>query len=332
MAEGRSGSAADKEAMLEELARLRHGWGLEATNLRGRVGPQLWVLCQVRPDAPDREIRRRILTVVQELSAEFPDHDRAALHYALATAPGTQLPHLAERLDLLAERFSCGERTARRRVLRAFDRLADEAVARLESGLEADEDDPDKGWYVSRLESLLRLDRATPELIERRTIVARHDGLRRIAVRFSLPRPHGSYAGFAVSDIAVLADVQQGARIESWDREGEAHFRFVLTLPKPLRQGEQHTYIMVFRTPESQPLRPHYAFVPLIPCNEFQLRVRFNPDAPPRKVWRFQRVAPRVLADRLMPGESLPLDEAGEVVLEFSQPETGFGYGVGWVP
>ena len=31
-------------------------------------------------------------------------------------------------------------------------------------------------------------------------------------------------------------------------------------------------------------------------------------------------------------GESLPLDEAGEVVLEFSQPETGFGYGVGWVP
>jgi hypothetical protein len=324
-------SAADKDAMLEEFARLRHGWGLETTNLRGRVGPQVRGLCGLRPDAGDREIRRRIVAVVQELSAGFPEHDRVALEFAFATSPGSQLPTLAERVDLLATRFSCAERTARRRVLRAFDRLADEAVARVESGAD-DEDDPDKGWYVSRLESLLRLDSPTPELIERRTIVARHDGLRRIAIRFSLPRPHGSYAGFAVSDIAVMADVQQGARIESKEREGEAHFRFVLTLPRALGQGDQHTYTMVFRIPESQPVRPHYAFVPLTPCDEFQLRVRFDPEHPPRKVWRFQRLPPRVLNDRLVPGESLPLDEAGEVVLDFSQPEIGFGYGVGWVP
>jgi hypothetical protein len=331
MAGGPQASRGDKDALLEEFAKLRHGWGLEATNLRGRVGPQVRWLCGVRADAGDREIRRRVLAVLQELSAAFPEHDRLALAFALATAPGTQLPRLAERVELLAERFSCAERTARRRIIRAFDRLAEEAVARIAADAGAAED-PDKGWYVSRLESLLRLDCPTPELIERRTIVARHDGLRRIATRFSLPRPDGAHADGVLSDATVVADVQQGARIESREREGEAHFRFVLTLPRPLRQGDQHTYTMVFRVPESQPVRPHYAYVPLLACDEFQLRVRFDPLRPPRAVWRFQRVPPRVLNDRMVPGESLDLDEAGEVVLDFSRPETGFGYGVGWTP
>lgn len=323
-------SGGDKDALLEEFAKLRHGWGLEATNLRDRVGPRLRGLCGVRADAGDREIRRRVLTVLRDLSAAFPEDDRLALGFALATAPGTQLPRLAERVDLLAERFSCAERTARRRVIRAFDRLAEEAAARIAAGSETG-DDPDKGWYVSRLESLLRLDSPVPELIERRTIVSRRDGLRRIAVRFSLPRPDGAPAGDAPADATVVADVQQGARIESREREGEAHFRFVLTLPRPLRQGDQHSYTMVFRVPDSQAMRPHYAFVPLLACDEFTLRVRFDPQQPPQAVWRFQRVPPRVLNDRMVPGESLVLDEAGEVVLEFSRPETGFGYGVGWV-
>jgi hypothetical protein len=328
MADGQDATAGDKEALLEEFAKLRHGWGLEATNLRGRIGPQLRRLCGIRPDAGDREIRRRVLSVLRELSAAFPEPDRLTLGFALATEPGTQLPHLTERVDLLAERFSCADRTARRRVVRAFDRLAEEAVG-LAAGAETSED-LDKGWYVSRLESLLRLDCATPELIERRTIVSRRDGLRRIAIRFSLPRPDGSVPGPAPADATVAADVQQGARIESREREGEAHFRFVLTLPRPLRQGEQHTYTMVFRVPDSQPMRPHYAYVPLLACGEFQLRVRFDPQSPPAAVWRFQRVPPRVLNDRMVPGESLDLDEAGEVVLDFSRPETGFGYGVGW--
>ncbi|WP_228562139.1 hypothetical protein [Catenulispora rubra] len=330
MADGQDATRDDKEALLEEFAKLRHGWGLEATNLRGRIGPQLRRLCGVRADAGDREIRRRVLTVLRELSAAFPEHDRQALAFALATAPGTQLPRLTERVDMLAQRFSCADRTARRRIIRAFDRLAEEALARIAAGEETGED-LDKGWYVSRLESLLRLDCATPELIERRTIVSRRDGLRRIAIRFSLPRPDGAQSTGTPVDATVVADVQQGARIESREREGEAHFRFVLTLPRPLRQGDQHTYTMVFRVPDSQPMRPHYAFVPLLPCDEFQLRVRFDPQHPPAAVWRFQRVPPRVLNDRMVPGESLDLDEAGEVVLDFSRPETGFGYGVGWV-
>ena len=317
----------ERVALLGEFARLRRGAGLEAVRLRGRIGPRICRLCGIRPDAADREIRRRIRTVVREICAEFPEHDRLALSYALALEPGTALPQLTDRIDLLAQRIHCGDRTARRRVVQAFERLVDEAAARAAQIVEAEED-PDKGWYVRRFEALLRLDTASPELIERRTIVARRDGLRRIAARFSLPRP----ADGEVPDATLLADVQQGATIESRERLGEAHFRYVLRLPAPLRQGEEHAYTMVFRVPQEQPLRPHYAYVPLIACDSFHLRVRFDPRCPPGAVWRLYRLAPRLLADRPVPGQRLDLDEAGEVALEFDRPETGFGYGIAWLP
>lgn len=323
------GVSAESEriALLGEFAQLRRGGGLEASRLHTRIGPRIRRLCGIRSDAADREIRRRIRTVVQEICTEFPEHDRLALGYALAMEPGTALPQLTERIGLLAQRTHCADRTARRRVNQAFERLADEAAARAAQIIEAGED-PDKGWYVRRFEALLRLDAPSPELIERRVIVARRDGLRRIAARFSLPRP----ADGEVADPSVLADVQQGATIETTERLGEAHFRYVLKLPVQLAQGEEHAYTMVFRVPPDQPLRPHYAYVPLIACDSFHLRVRFDPHNPPRAVWQLHRLAPRMLADRPVPGAGLELDEAGEVALEFDRPETGFGYGLAWQP
>lgn len=316
-----------KQLLVEEFVRLRHGWGLEAVNLQERIGPHLADLADISPDDPDRTIRRKISALVKQLSDELPAEDRLAIAVALGSEPGLQHSRLNQRMQILAERLHCAERTARRRVDRATDRLAESAVALAQEG-GAEVDDPDKGWFVRRFDALLRLDTPAPELIEEREIIATRDNLKKISARFSLPQ---RLDGEAVAR-ELHADMQFGARIEAQERQGEAHFRYLLDLPRVLRRGERHTYRMVFRVPDGHPIRHHYAFVPLVRCESFGVRVRFDPRLPPRVTWRLDHLAPRNLDDHPTPGSPLELDDAFEVALEFNRPELGFGYGIGWLP
>ena len=315
-----------KTSLVEEFVRLRHGWGLEAVNLHDRIGPQLADLAEISPEDSDRTIRRKISTFVKRISEELPDEDRLAIAVALGSEPGLQHSRLNQRMQILAERLHCAERTARRRVDRATERFAEAALALAqESG--TDVDDPDKGWFVRRFDALLRLDTPTPELIDEREIIATRDNLKKIAARFTLPQRLDGRPGQDMQ-----ADMQFGALIEAQERQGEAHFRYLLDLPRVLRRGERHTYRMVFRVPDGHPIRDHYAFVPLVRCESFGLRVRFDPRRPPRVAWRLEHLAPRNLDDRATPGPPLELDDAFEVALEFDRPELGFGYGIGWLP
>jgi hypothetical protein len=314
-----------ERALVAELVRLRHGWGLAATNLRERVGPHLVDICGILPADNDRAIRQKIISTVKRLAADFAPEDQLAGDIALGAAPGAQQRLLSDRVALLAQRLTCAERTARRRMDRAFERLAEEAVAGLSVAADVDED-PERGWYVRRFEGLLRLDTPAIELTETKTIVATRPGLKKIAIRFSLP-PR-SDLGDARRDLHT--DISFGARIASREREGEAHFRYVLDLPRALGLDEAHTYAVVFRLPVGETMRPHYATVPLVQIESFQARVRFDLDGAPEAVWRFERHAPRILGDPKVAGKALHLDDAGEVVEEFTRLERGFGYGVAW--
>jgi len=317
-----------EDQFVQEFTGLRRGWGLWDTSLRTRVGPGTRLLCGIRPDAEDRDVRRLVLTKVKQLSDGFAAQDRRAIAVALGAEAGYQLPLLAERIQRLAAEHCVSPRTARRWVDRAFRLLAEEAAASLLKEPDLAPDDSGQGWFVRRFEALMRLDTPGPQLIDKRTIVALKDGLSRISVRFSLPRRlEGDELGYAVE-----AEVQQGARIESHEKLGEGHFHYVLALSKTLRKGEEHTYTMIFRVPRDQPIRPYYAFIPLVASETFQVRVRFDPLRLPKAVWRIHRLAPRELADRPIPGEPLVLDDADEVMLDFAKVEQGFGYGVGWLP
>ncbi len=315
-----------EQALIQEFVRLRHGWGLAATNLRERIGPHLIDLCVVVPEDNDRAIRHKVVTTVKRLSTDFAVEDQLAAEIALGEAPGTQQRLLGDRIELIAQRLNCAERTARRRVDRAFERLVEEALAQRSLAIEQADDDPEKGWYVRRFEGLLRLDTSAPEVTETRTIVALRPNLKKIAIRFSLAARTDDQS--ARRDLH--ADIAFGARIESVERQGEAHFRYVLDLPRPLARDEVHTYAIIFRLPEGQKMRQHYAMVPLVPIESFQARVRYDRQAPPEVVWRLDHLAPRMLSDQHVPGASLPLDDAGEVVQEFARMERGFGYGVAW--
>lgn len=317
--------AASHERLLEEFVQLRRGWGLAGTNLRRRVGPELTSLVGVEPGDPDRMIRHKVVTAVKRWSTDLSDEDRVAIDVALGVAD-VQHHFLSDRTQTLATRLNIAERTARRRMDHAFARLADEAAAESESSTAAGGDDPEHGWYVKRLSSLLRLDEPTPAVTESRTIVALRDGLKAIAIRFSVPRSEpGSQA-----ERNLLADVIHGARLVSSDRVSQAHYRFLLDLPRAIGRSESHTFSMRFSLPEGQPMRTHYALVPLFPIDSFDIRIRFDPARLPAIVWRFERLAPQTLNEELTPTTPLAIDDAGEVVQSFDHLERGFGYGIAW--
>ncbi len=315
-----------EQAMLDEYVKLRHGLGLDAVHLRKRIGPQLRALFGIGETDGDRDVRHKVRRVVEELSASFPSDDRTAISLALGGAPGRQRRLLRDRIILLAAELHCAERTARRRVDQAFERLVDESLAQLAQDRSEPTDDPEKGWYVRRIESLLRLDTAVPELTERRTIVATRDGLDRIAIRFSVP-PAGPQRS---EPVQMYADVQQGARVEAIEPDGDGHFRLLLILPYPIQYKAEHSYTIRFWLPPGAPMRPHYAVVPLVDCEAVRVLARFDPARPPRIVWRLDRMAPRQLAGRPVLGEPLALDGAYEVQLDFVRLERGYGYGVAW--
>ncbi|MBB5869646.1 hypothetical protein F4553_003025 [Allocatelliglobosispora scoriae] len=309
-----------------ELVRLRRGWGLQADGLRNRLGPGLTELCHIHGSPNDAAIRHHVGSELTRLAADFPADMRIAIGHALGIDHGVQLAHLRDRIAVLAQTLRCSERTARRRVDTAFARLAETALRNHRA--EEEHGDPAKGWQVRRLRSLLRLDGDAPELIEERTIVALRDDLDRIAVRFSLPpTPNDAEAG-----PDLLIDVQRGARLERSERQGRSHFHYTLALPRPLNYGEEHTYTIVFGVAAGQRIRDHYAFVPLVPCEEFHLVVRFDLARRPESLWRLRHLAPRQLDEGQPTSELLELDGAGEVTLDFAQLEQGFAYGVGWRP
>jgi hypothetical protein len=314
-----------RDALLREFTALRHGYGIQATNLRRRVGPELALRCDITEKSSNRDIRRQVTDTVHRHGRALPEPDRRAIDIALGVeAP---YPSLAERVDHLARTLTCAERTARRRVNRAFELLADEMTA-IHPSRDEDRTNPENGWYVRTFDALLRLDTATPELIEQRDIVATRDGLRTILARMSLPRRPED----PPTRTALLAEVQHGARIIGQERQGEGHFRYLLELPRPLAAGERHDYTIAFRIPEGQPMRTHYAFVPYVSCERFRVRVRFDPAHLPAAVWRLDRLMPRVMMDHPRPGPPIPLDGAAEAELEFHELDQGYGYGLAWLP
>jgi hypothetical protein len=310
-----------------EFAELRRGWGVAASALGERVGVNLARLAGVPAEAGNQEVRRRVLALVERLLRGSSEEDRLAVRVALGIDPDARLSQLTARTQELAGRLHCSERGARRKIARAFALMAQVGAAELGAPYDP-EADPDVGWYVRRFEAILRLDRESPEVTEQRTIVARWDGLRRISARFSVPKRGETPLALA----ELHTETHFGARIKSREQQSDSHFRFILDLPRPLRRDEEHDYEIVFRLPPGWPMIPHYAFVPLITCESFRLRVRFDPACPPAALWRLDGLAQRALDGRKTPGEPFRLDAHGEATLRFDRLEQGYAYGIEWLP
>jgi hypothetical protein len=314
-----------EDDLYQELARLRRGRGLQEPRPAERLGPLLRRLCGVALTDPDGVARRRAEAVLGELTTDLPDDLRAAaeLSLGLGDRPATRL---TQRTDALARELRCSGRTARRRMDEAAHLIARAALARPEP--RPDDTDPGSGWRVREFTGLLRLDTATPELYETRTVQAER-ALESLTIRLDLP-PRPESEGPA---LPLEIDALYGVRLAGVEAGVDGrNYRLAVDLPRPLKPAEQVEFCLHYRVPPGQPIRDHCAIVPLDPCDQGRIRVRFDPGDPPAAVWRLAAVTPRQL-DRatLVPGpDRLDPDGAGEVDVSFRGLRQGHGYGLAW--
>lgn len=160
------------------------------------------------------------------------------------------LAKLEDRVDWLAARLHRDARTARRRMDEAAAMLAEN----LSSGRHARRTAlPSTGWHIVTAQSALVLDTGVPTSVERRIVVAEHDGLDQLVLARSVPpaadgRPE-VHAQMIFGGVLGLKEWETGTR-----------FRLVLELPATLRTGDRHEYAILWRQPPDQPMRPYYVF------------------------------------------------------------------------
>jgi hypothetical protein len=245
-----------------------------------------------------------------------------ALLVSLGAYPDVRgLAKLEERVDWLAARLNRDVRTARRRMDEAARMVADHLAA----GRRARRDTlPTTGWHIVTAQSVMLLDTDVPTSIERRVVVAEHDGLDQLVLARSVPPA----AGGEPPDIHPQMLFGGVLGLKQWDTG--SRFRLVLDLPVTLRAGDRHEYSILWRNPPDRPMRPYYVLTPMLRVDHFDLYVRFDRDKPPDRVFRVADAFHRDLDEPPRDRDEIEPDRSGEVHLEFQDLAPGHGYGARW--
>lgn len=185
------------------------------------------------------------------------------------------------------------------------------------------------GWYVESFSALLRMDKASPEAVEHRVIVAVTAGATELATSISVPR-HPDDASAAHQ---LEAELLYGGSLELREQPYESYFRHFITLPRGLEAGERHEYQLVLRVPPGQQMAPHYVYVPFCRSDRFDLRARFSASRLPSAIWVLSGAPTAVIYERRTEQATqatLVPDRFGEVHVEFRDLQVGRGYGICW--
>ncbi|MGE5156005.1 MAG: hypothetical protein ACM3JP_00730 [Betaproteobacteria bacterium] len=314
----------DGRTLADELSHLRKGAAMRHPRLLTRLGPQTRHVFGISTGDNVATARHKVERRVRAVLTNQPDDLRTAVLVALALSSEAHHARLIDRQRWLATRNYYDVRTARRRIDAAFAYLVDALV---EADQQATRSHPgDDGWTVQRFSATLRLDAGGPQLREQRKVLVTADVLDAIICKLSVPSP-----GTGCPPAEVAARAESGGTITQTTRVSASHFEFRLSLPHPLRRGDIHEYTVVFSLPEGHLMRPHYLYNPLLPCDEFEVTVQFDPHARPTRLWRLGGVPMRMVDDDCG-GDELELPDDGRLQLTFREPRPGFAYGVKWEP
>ncbi|KAA2261288.1 hypothetical protein F0L68_17705 [Solihabitans fulvus] len=311
-------------AIVENLKRLRKGHGVLSVDLDGRITQDFRQLFSATADSGD-ELRARLVAYLEDLVLPLPEQLTTVVRVALNLPPVVDRQRkLEQRKEHLAEQFCCDTRTIVRRIDEAFDLMAHNAVR--DHGMIVALGARDQGWYVDVFDAVLRLDQPAPEAIERSTIVVTARNLDRIVTSTDVPR-HPEDRG---TNRGLSRELMFGGLLEDSAQSSPTHFRTAITLPRTLGKDSRHTYCLISRIPEGQPMAPHYVCVPDRACRHFTLLVRFHSERVPARVWKLDGVPYRTIDERIPTSDLLVPDRAAEVSAQFRDLKPNHGYGIQW--
>lgn len=310
-------------ALIKELKTLRKGRGLFVRQISERVGPALREVCNVVDTDGPGEIRRAVTDRLENLAGNLPEDLRIAILAAFALHPEARLPFYQERVRWTAQRLNRDDRTARRRIDEAIERLAELALS---SAGEIDQDDASStGWHTDELRISLVLDQPAPEAFEFRRVVADRDRISELDLAMTLT---GTPEQRPLTDDLTL-DVFYGGRLIQRAMESTDRLGFVLALPAPLKRESRHDFALRYRVLNGH-MQPHYVCVPKHRCDLFDLHVRFPLEHLPTRIWRLADAFQRDVNDPSYTGDMLTPDSAGEIHTTFRRLTPGLAYGVRW--
>lgn len=303
--------------VLKALEALRKRKGLLESDLDERLDPEFRALfAGPLDDGPT--LRSRLVDYLEGLIVGLPAQERRVARVSLNLTRDRERG-LQQRLESLTGELHVDLRTVRRRMNHAYRLIAEAAVGERLGHADG------AGWYVETFDVTLRLDVATPEAIERSTIVVTAPELERITISADVPRPENG----APVPTSLDWEVVHGGTLIGNERRSSTHVSAAIELAKPLVRGERHVYEMIARIPPGQTMAPRYVCVPLRKYRRFALRVRFDPNHLPSRVWKHDGDPHSAVQDGT-PGEPLLLNRAHEVHVEFRDLATGYCYGVQW--
>lgn len=233
--------------LVGELKVLRKGRGLAASRIDERAGAALRAVARVFPGDDAGEARRKLTVKLTELAAQLPADLGTAVLAAFGLHEHAQNPFYQDRVHWLAHELDRDDRTVRRRIDEAIERLAELAVA-----LEP-RPSRDHSWHTEELRVALALDRPVPETFVLKRIVADVDGVSEL-------------------DLATTGGTGDVEVFHGGTLAGRA-----LELPDALRQGERHDIALRFR---AKLPHPQFVCVPRQPCDVFDLHLRFGEPRP----------------------------------------------------
>jgi hypothetical protein len=309
------------DELVTDLKALRKGRAILASAIASRVGPALRRASGTHGIEHAGDLRRKLADRLWRWAMELPEDLRVAVVTAFALDQNDQLPLYKDRVRLVAERLKRDERTARRRIDEGIARMAEVAVA---GPVPAEFAEPVTSWHTEELRVTVALDQPAPEAFEFRRIVADHDRVEHVELTLTLP----AIGPVRSEDLDV--DVFHGGRATGRATESADRFGLRLALPKALQRHESHQIGLRFRVRRERLPSPHYVCVPRHRCTEFDLRVRFDLDHPPDRIWRLVNAFQRDVDDPQPRGETLPLDRSGEIHTQFRELTPGLAYGIRW--
>jgi len=229
-------------ALIKELKTLRKGRGLFVRQISERVGPELREVCNVVDGDGPAEIRRSVSERLEGLASSLPEDLRIAILAAFALHPDARLPFYQERVRWTAQRLNRDDRTARRRIDEAIERLAELAVS------SANDPDPmeasSTGWHTDELRISLALDQPAPEAFEFRRVVADRDRLSELDLAMTLTSAADRKP---LPNDALALDVFYGGRLSQKALESTDRLGFVLEPCQRARIAGQMSEIPAIR-------------------------------------------------------------------------------------
>lgn len=315
----------EKMELIDDLKRIRKGRGISTPRLEKIISRQLAELSGVGDQDPPETVRVKLVGTISKLLTEIDVRDSKAVAAAIGLgADYTEKQLLGDRITLLAAELGVDTRTARRWIDIGFERLAEAALTHRDDSTDS-KNAAKRGWHAKTVRTVVLLRKVGIEVIELRTIVSEVSSLRSIYLGFSA---HTAEKNKPSPRKQLEIDALFGGSIIDSHVETSARVGLSLQFPRPLRIGEEYEIGIRYRLPANANVPPYYVLTPIVSCNEFDLRVKF--EELPKRVELLSGVFQADAQDYVLQAPAVEIDALGEVRATFRRLQAGMTYGIRW--